>query len=174
MRQLSLMLCLWNATHPWVLLALLSINKDIILKSIYNSGQKTFITNLSSFIGFHKFCAKFDFHRFLQESHEFHVMVNINDICTYSISQIFKWMRQFLNDICECSGSTHKNHNFIQNYITIITQIQLKCKFYVLHIKTSQVKKTHHLYIYIYSFETQRFCTNIFFMIFTWILLNFS
>jgi hypothetical protein len=102
------MLCLWNATHPWVLLAILLVNKDIILKSIYNSGQRTFITNLSSFIGLYKFCAKFDFHRFIQESCEFHVMVNINDICTYLNIQIDETL--FLNNIHECSCLIHKNH----------------------------------------------------------------
>jgi len=34
------------------------------------------------------------------------------------------------------------------NYMMIIAHIQFKYKSYVLHIKTSQVKKLHHLYIY--------------------------
>lgn len=44
------------------------------------------ITNLQAFIGLYKIRAKFDFHKFVQKSHEFCVMVNMNDICTYSIS----------------------------------------------------------------------------------------
>jgi len=53
------------------------------------------ITNLQGFIGPYKFYAKFDFHKFVQKSHEFCVMVNVNDICMYSISEIdetFFWM----------------------------------------------------------------------------------
>ncbi len=51
------------------------------------------------------------------------------------------------------SVNTQKLHNFIQNYIMIIARIQLKYKLYVLHIKTSQVEKAHHLYIsYIYIY----------------------
>jgi hypothetical protein len=52
--------------------------------------------------------------------------------------------------------NTQKSHSFIHNYIVIITQILLKCKIFVLHIKTSQVEKTHNLYwnyIYIVSFS---------------------
>jgi Fe-S oxidoreductase len=45
-----------------------------------------FITNLLGFISLYKFCVKSNLHRFIQKSHEFHVMVNMNDICTYSIS----------------------------------------------------------------------------------------
>jgi hypothetical protein len=45
-----------------------------------------YIKNLQSFIGLYKFCAKSDFHEFIQKLHEFHVMVNTNDIFTYSIS----------------------------------------------------------------------------------------
>jgi hypothetical protein len=47
-------------------------------------------TNLSSFIGLYKFYAKFDFHGSVQKLHEFHVMVNMNDIRTYSILYMFK------------------------------------------------------------------------------------
>jgi hypothetical protein len=43
------------------------------------------ITNLLNFIGSYKFCVKFSFHKFVQKSHEFCIMVNMNDICTYSI-----------------------------------------------------------------------------------------
>jgi hypothetical protein len=35
-----------------------------------------------SFIGLYKFCVKFNFHKFIQQSYEFHVMVNMKDICT--------------------------------------------------------------------------------------------
>jgi len=41
--------------------------------------------------------------------------------------------------------NTQNLHNFIQNYFTIIAWIYLKCKSYILHIKTSQVEKTYHL-----------------------------
>jgi len=41
----------------------------------------------------------------------------------------------------------------MQNYITTITQFFVKCKLYIFHIKTSQVKKIHCLYkSYIYNF----------------------
>jgi hypothetical protein len=43
------------------------------------------ITNLLSLIGSYKFRAKFGFHKFVQKSHKFHAMVNMNDICMYSI-----------------------------------------------------------------------------------------
>jgi hypothetical protein len=49
--------------------------------------------------------------------------------------------------------NTKKLHNFIQNYIIIIVWIWLKCKSYIFHIQTSQVKNTYHLYkskIYIF------------------------
>jgi len=44
------------------------------------------ITNLLGFISLYKFCAKFIFHMFIQKLHEFYVIVNMNDICMYSIS----------------------------------------------------------------------------------------
>jgi hypothetical protein len=40
---------------------------------------------LSGFIGLYKICANFGFHKFIQKLHEFYVMVNMNDIYTYSI-----------------------------------------------------------------------------------------
>ncbi len=43
------------------------------------------ITNLLDFIGSYKFYAKSGFRRFVQKLHEFHVMVNMNDVCMYSI-----------------------------------------------------------------------------------------
>jgi len=45
-----------------------------------------YIANILSFIGSYKFHVKFDFHRFIQTSHEFHPMVNMTHICMYSIS----------------------------------------------------------------------------------------
>jgi hypothetical protein len=48
------------------------------------------ITNLLDFIGSYKFYAKFDFHGFIQKLREFHVMVNMNDVCMYSIFSIVK------------------------------------------------------------------------------------
>jgi multisubunit Na+/H+ antiporter MnhF subunit len=44
------------------------------------------ITNLLGFIGSYNFYVKFNFHRFIQKSHEFYAMVNMNKICTCSIS----------------------------------------------------------------------------------------
>jgi hypothetical protein len=44
------------------------------------------ITNLQGFIGLYKIRAKIDFHKFVQKSHEFCVMVNFNGISTYLIS----------------------------------------------------------------------------------------
>jgi hypothetical protein len=38
------------------------------------------ITNLLGFIVSYKFYANFDFHWFIQKLHEFHTMVNMNDI----------------------------------------------------------------------------------------------
>jgi hypothetical protein len=43
------------------------------------------ITNLLDFIGSYKFYAKSGFRRFIQKLHEFHVMVNMNDVCMYLI-----------------------------------------------------------------------------------------
>jgi len=51
-----------------------------------NGNSWEFITNLPSFIDSYKFCVKPNFHRFVQKSYELCVMVNMNDICTYSIS----------------------------------------------------------------------------------------
>jgi hypothetical protein len=50
------------------------------------NGKGHCITNLPGFIGSYKLCVKFDFHRFVQKSYEFHAIVNINNIFTYSIS----------------------------------------------------------------------------------------
>jgi hypothetical protein len=65
----------------------------------------------------------------------------------------------------------------MQNCNTIVTQIQLRCKLNIFHIKTSKIEKTHHLYIYIYiynmtflHFEAHEFC----FTIITHILLKFD
>ncbi len=41
------------------------------------------ITNLPNFTSSNKFCAKSNFHMFVQKSHEFYVMVNMNDICSF-------------------------------------------------------------------------------------------
>jgi len=40
------------------------------------------IINLLGFIGLYKFCVKSNFPRFIQKSHKFRVMVNMNDMCT--------------------------------------------------------------------------------------------
>jgi len=48
--------------------------------------NRNYITNLLSFIGLYKFCAKFGIHRFRQQLHEFCVMVNMNDISMYLVS----------------------------------------------------------------------------------------
>jgi hypothetical protein len=47
--------------------------------------KKRYITNLQCFIGSYKFCAKFSFDRFIQKSHEFHVVINMNKLCMYWI-----------------------------------------------------------------------------------------
>ncbi len=49
----------------------------------------------SKLLGLYKFCAKFGFHRFVQKLHELCVMDNMNDICTYSLFYIFKWMEHY-------------------------------------------------------------------------------
>jgi hypothetical protein len=72
--------------------------------------MKTYITNLPNFIGLYKFCLKYDFHKFLQKLHEFYVMVNMNNICTYSIFLNIQINETFFfNDICECSCLIQKN-----------------------------------------------------------------
>jgi hypothetical protein len=56
----------------------------------------------------------------------------------------------------------------MQNHIMIIAQILLKCKSYVFHIKTSQVKNTYHLYksnkylfVLFLDFESHKICMDI-------------
>ncbi len=57
-------------------------------------SKPNYVTNLLS-INSYKFCTKFDFHKFVQKLHELCAMVNMNDICTYSISYIYKQMKHF-------------------------------------------------------------------------------
>jgi len=57
------------------------------------ASNEVYITNLQGFIGLYKFRAKSHFHKFVQKLHEFHVMVNMNDIYTYFIFYIVKQMR---------------------------------------------------------------------------------
>ncbi len=52
----------------------------------YKFVMRPNITNLPGFIGLYKFHAQSNFHRFTQKLQKFHVMVNMNDICRYSIS----------------------------------------------------------------------------------------
>jgi len=68
----------------------------------------SYITNLPGLIGLYKFRAKFDFHRFVQTSHELCGMANMNYIFTYSISEIVKQMRHCLLIIHEYSCLLHK------------------------------------------------------------------
>jgi hypothetical protein len=42
--------------------------------------METYITNLLNFIGLYKFYVKLDFHKFIQKSYEFDVMVNMKKI----------------------------------------------------------------------------------------------
>jgi hypothetical protein len=51
-------------------------------KPMVNLG---YITNFLGFIGLYKFHAKSNFSYVHTKIHEFRVMVNMNDICTYSI-----------------------------------------------------------------------------------------
>ncbi len=51
------------------------------LKKMSNVLVELLITKLPSFIGSYKFHTKFNFHRFAQKLHEFHIMINMNDIC---------------------------------------------------------------------------------------------
>jgi len=53
------------------------------------------ITNSPIFIGSCKFCVKSDFHKYIQKLHEFHVMVNMNNIYMYSIFEIFKHIKKY-------------------------------------------------------------------------------
>jgi len=49
--------------------------------------------NVSFFaIGLYNFYEKSNIHRFVQKPHEFHVMVNMNNICIYSI---FKYLNSW-------------------------------------------------------------------------------
>ncbi len=88
----------------------------------------TIITNLPSFIGLYKLCAKFNFHRFVQKLHEFFVMVKrtIFNILNIQMDQTF-----FLNDIRECSCSIHKNHIFYRklhhNNCTNLIKMKILC-----------------------------------------------
>jgi hypothetical protein len=45
------------------------------------------------FISFYKFHVKSNFHRFIQKLYEFRVVVNMNDICMYSI--YFKYLNKW-------------------------------------------------------------------------------
>ncbi len=51
----------------------------------YNFIFSKNIINLLGFIGLYKFCEKSNFPRFVQKSHKFRVLVNMNDMCTLSI-----------------------------------------------------------------------------------------
>jgi hypothetical protein len=51
---------------------------------------RDFITKISSLLGLYKFCTKFNFHRFVRISHEFYLVVNMNNTFIYSIYLIFK------------------------------------------------------------------------------------
>jgi hypothetical protein len=60
-----------------------------ICYKVRSSNEKlwdSYITNLLGFVGLYKFRVKYNFYIFIQKLHEFHVMVNMNDICTYVIS----------------------------------------------------------------------------------------
>ncbi len=94
-----------------------------------------------------KFCAKSCFHRLVQKSHKFHVIVNMNDIvCIEYLKYSNKWDFFFEWHTWMFMFHMQKLHSFTQNYIMIIVWILLKCKSYVLHIKTSQEEKKYHLY----------------------------
>ncbi len=56
-------------------------NRHMKIKIEWQGASQT----LSGFIGLYKICANFGFHKFIQKLHEFYVMVNMNDIYTYSI-----------------------------------------------------------------------------------------
>jgi hypothetical protein len=63
------------------------VNSQVVIAKIYvNVPNSSIHHKLLNFIGLYRFYVKSDFHRFIQKSHEFDVMVNLNDICTYSIS----------------------------------------------------------------------------------------
>ncbi len=81
---------------------LLKLNKfmmehqlEVNISKCANFSKPNCVTNLLGFINSYKLCAKFDFHKFVQKLHELCVMVNMNDIRTYSISFIYKQMKLF-------------------------------------------------------------------------------
>jgi hypothetical protein len=51
---------------------------NVVIKPRY------FITKFSSLLGLYKFCTKFNFHRFVQISHEFYLIANMNNTFIYS------------------------------------------------------------------------------------------
>jgi hypothetical protein len=63
----------------------LQMNKDVFNEMVNEYSLMNF-TNLLGFLGSYKFHAKFDFHRLVQKSHEFHIMIKMEDIYIYSIS----------------------------------------------------------------------------------------
>jgi hypothetical protein len=82
------------------------------------------ITNLLGFIGSYKFCVKFDFHKFIQESQEFHLwLIWMMFVCISYLKYlneldiIFEWHTWMF------MFNTQKLHSFMQNFITIISWI---------------------------------------------------
>ncbi len=89
------------------------------------------ITNLPGFIGLCKFCPKSGFHNFLQKSHEFHVIMNVNDICIYSTtmcSSINECLNKWMINVYFSHQTTHyeKPHN-VKNFRMVHFYHELPC-----------------------------------------------
>jgi hypothetical protein len=86
-----------NLNESLLFFSCLAVNSEFI-PGACSSDNEVPCTDLSGelkSIGSYKFHAKSSFYRFVQKLHEFQVMVNMNDIYTYSIVEIFEQMKLF-------------------------------------------------------------------------------
>jgi hypothetical protein len=83
------------------------------------------IINLPNFVGLYNIFAKFGLHRFIQKSHEFHVVLNlVQYFYLFNILNIQMDETNFLSDIHEMFMlKIGKSHSFLQNYILIIVWV---------------------------------------------------
>ncbi len=108
-------MCLWSSEDQRDLLAIIThfssllISFQVMSLWCFITCHCLCITNILGFIGSYKFHAKFGLHRFLQKSHEFHVIGNMNNIYTYWILKIQMNETSFLNGIREFSYLIHIN-----------------------------------------------------------------
>jgi hypothetical protein len=114
------------------------------IKNTWTKNKNMKSQNLPGFISLYKFRVKFKFHRFVQKSHEFRLwLIWMIFVSIQYLKYSNGWDIAFDWHPWMFMCNTQKSHNFIQNYTMIIAWIQLKCKSYVFHIKTSQVEKKY-------------------------------